>query len=976
MPHKNIISFFRNYRLVAVWIFLLQSVVLMSQTQRGIVRTALRPNKKIVYLPGVTIRLRGGHTAVLSGAGGKFEMTMSKTKAGDAFYLSSVRKSGYELADNRTIGRAFTYSSKVPIEIVMINTREKDEDVRRIYDNSYRRAEKTYKQRISKLEKQLSEKTISEASYREQLQDLQTWFEKYESMINSMAERYASTDYATIDSLNAAINIAIENGELERADSLISTAGSLENMVKENKEAERKANERLNIGRDITENATADLASIKADKNRLADLLYSKYSICLTRAERDSAAYYIQMRTELDTTNVDWQLEAGRFIDDYLADYEDAMALYKRALHSAVEQFGENNSDVATSNNNIGAVYDSQGNYSKALEYYNKALEICLAVLGDRHPNVATYYNNIGGVYNSLGNYAKALEYFNKALEIHLAVLGDRHPDVAMSYNNIGIVYDSQGNYDKALEYYNKALEIYLSVLGDRHPNVATSYNNIGAVYKSQGNYAKALEYYNKALEIFLSVFGDRHPDVAMSYNNIGAVYDSQGNYAKALEYYNKALKIRLSVLGDRHPDVATCYNNIGLVYNSQGNYDKALEYYNKALEIDLSVHGDRHPNVATSYNNIGGVYYSQGNYDKALEYYNKALEIYLSVFGDRHPNVALSYNNIGMVYDSQGNYAKALEYYNKALEICLSVFGDRHPNVAMSYNNIGSVYCNEGNYARALENFNKALEIYLSVFGDRHPNVATCYNNIGSVYYSQGNYSKALEYYNKALEIYLSVFGDRHPDVATCYNNIGGVYDSQGNYAKALEYCNKALEIFLSVFGENHPNVFTSYCNIGITYYMQGLYSEAKVNLLKAAEIGRTFLNADDVNMQTLLSFLYRSLIKSSLPKTDEYSLFMSDKAFTAKVVSDETPASRYGMSGEYYLLEFADWNFESLTDLFDKNDELKDKPKDIVVMKDGVITKHHFEDTIGIQLGIKFVSKEEKQKITEAYHKWRNNN
>lgn len=240
-----------------------------KQTQRGVVRTALRPNKKIVYLPGVTIRQRGGHTAVLSGAGGKFEMTMPKAKAGDAFYLSSIRKSGYELADNRTIGRAFTYSSKVPIEIVMINTREKEEDVRRISDNSYRRAEKTYKQRISKLEKQLSEKTISEASYREQLQELQTWFEKYESLINIMAERYASTDYATIDSLNAAINIAIENGELERADSLISTAGSLEKMVKENKEAERKANERLNIGRDIMENATADLMSIKMIKTVL-----------------------------------------------------------------------------------------------------------------------------------------------------------------------------------------------------------------------------------------------------------------------------------------------------------------------------------------------------------------------------------------------------------------------------------------------------------------------------------------------------------------------------------------------------------------------------------------------------------------------------------------------------------------------------------------------------------------------------------
>ena len=282
-------------------------------------------------------------------------------------------------------------------------------------------------------------------------------------------------------------------------------------------------------------------------------------------------------------------------------------------------------------------------------------------------------------------------------------------------------------------------------------------------------------------------------------------------------------------------------------------------------------------------------------------------------------------------------------------------------------------VYYNQGNNARALENYNKALEIYLSVFGDRHPNVALSYNNIGMVYYNQGNNARALEYYNKALKIFLSVFGDRHPNVALSYNNIGTVYSNEENYALALENYNKALKILLSIFSENHPNVFTSYCNIGITYYMQGLYSEAKTNLLKAAKIGKTFLNADDVNMQTLLSFLYRSQIRSLSLETDEYSSFMSDKAFTAKVVSDETPASQQGMNGEYYLLEFADWNFESPTDLFDKADELKDKPKDIVVMKDGVITKHHLEDTIGIQLGIKFVSKEEKQRITEAYHKWK---
>ena len=821
-----------------------------KQTQRGVVRTALRPNKNIVYLPGVTIRQRGGHTAVLSGVGGKFEITMSKAKTGDAFYLSSVRKSGYELADNRTIGRAFTYSSKVPIEIVMINTREKEEDVRRISDNSYRRAEMTYKQRISKLEKQLSEKTISEASYREQLQELQTWFEKYESLINSMAERYASTDYATIDSLNAAVNIAIENGELELADSLISTAGSLENMVKENKEAERKANERLNIGRDITENATADLASIKADKNRIADLLYSKYSICLASAERDSAAYYIQMRAELDTTNVYWQLEAGRFIGDYLADYKEVMTLYKRALHSAIEQFGA------------------------------------------------------------------------------------------------------------------------------RHPAVATSYNNIGNVYYNQGNYAQALDNINKALEIRLSVFGENHPAVAASYNNIGVIFCRQGNYDKALEHNKTALKINLSVFGENYPDVATNYDNIGMVYYMQGSYAQALEYYNKALEIRLSIFDDRHPDVATSYNNIGNVYYNQGNYAQALDNINKALEICLSVYGENHPEVATIYNNIGVVHCSQGNYTLSLDDHKKTLKIYLSFFGENHPDVATSYNNIGMVYYGQGKYTLALKNYEKSLKINLSVFGKNHQNVASQYSNIGQTYYSLNAFSKALRYFRKALDIFLSSSGDSNPAVASIYNYIGQTYYSQGNYSEALKSYLKSLEISLDVFGERHPNVAILYSSIGLIYYNQGNYSEAKTYFIKAVEIGKTFLNADDVNMQTLLSMLYHSFIKTLSSDTDEYSSFISDKIFIVTVVPDDFTASQQSMSGEYYLLEYSDWNFETTIDLVEKNNELRDKPKDIIVMKDGVITKHHFEDTIGLQLGLKFVSKEEKQKITEAYHKWKNNN
>ena len=303
------------------------------------------------------------------------------------------------------------------------------------------------------------------------------------------------------------------------------------------------------------------------------------------------------------------------------AKYEEAMSVAKEKLELDKGLFGEYSADVATSYNNIGAVYSSQGNYPAALEYYNKALEIRLAIFGERHPDVATSYNNIAGVFYSQGNYSAALEHCNKALEIRLAIFGERHPDVANSYNNIAGVFYSQGNYSAALEHCNKALEIRLAIFGERHPDVANSYNNIAGVFYSQGNYSAALEHYNKALEIQLAVFGERHPDVANSYNGIGGVFYSQGNYPAALEHYNKALEIKLAIFGERHPDVAGSYNSIGLAFYNQGNYPAALEHYNKALDIQLEIFGEGHPQVGDVCLNIALAYLEMEDEENAVEY-------------------------------------------------------------------------------------------------------------------------------------------------------------------------------------------------------------------------------------------------------------------------------------------------------------------------------------------------------------------
>ena len=413
------------------------------------------------------------------------------------------------------------------------------------------------------------------------------------------------------------------------------------------------------------------------------------------------------------------------------------------------------------------------GLYNEAEPIYLRLIFLREKLYGKEHVDTATSYNDIGGLYDNQGNYAKALEYHRKALDIRKRVLGPDNPDTASSYNNIGEVYREQGDYVKALEYHRKALGIMERVLGPNHPSTASSYNNIGLVYHSQGDYAKALEYYNKGLDICERVLGLEHPDTAMSFNNIGAVYYNQGYYDKALEYYGKALDIRKRVLGLDHLDTAQSYNNIGAVYHSQDNYTKALEYYGKALDIYEQVLGPDHPDTAGSYNNIGAVYDNQGDYAKALEYHKKALGIQERVLGPDHPDTSTSYNNIGAVYKSQGDYAKALEYYEKALDIWERVLSPDHLNTAQSYNNIASVYCSQGNYAKALEYYGKVLDIRERVLGPDHLDTASSYNNIAGVYYSNGDYPNVLEYLRKTFDILERKLGSDHPNTKTVRENM-----------------------------------------------------------------------------------------------------------------------------------------------------------------------------------------------------------
>ena len=86
--------------------------------------------------------------------------------------------------------------------------------------------------------------------------------------------------------------------------------------------------------------------------------------------------------------------------------YAESEKLLLFALKEA-EKFGEQDPRLATSLNNLAALYQAQGKYAEAEPLSRRALAIWEKVLGPDHPNVAT----------ALGNYAKLLRKTNRKAE-------------------------------------------------------------------------------------------------------------------------------------------------------------------------------------------------------------------------------------------------------------------------------------------------------------------------------------------------------------------------------------------------------------------------------------------------------------------------------------------------------------------------------------------------------------------------------
>ena len=361
-------------------------------------------------LKGATVSIKGRTAVLVNADDGAFSFPVAEAQ----FRLDSVKKKGYQLVDMEACSRSYKYSSN-PLYIVMETPEQQLQDKLAAERKIRRNLQKQLQEKEDEIEALKEENKISLEEYQMTMQRLYEEQESNEQLISDMAKRYSALDYDQLDEFYRQVSYCIENGELVKADSLLNTRGDLGKQVEE----------QLQKGQAIqAQQAQLDKAKDvhAADQDELARRCYSYYETFAAQHLNDTAAYFLELRANLDTTNVEWQNDAGEFISIYTADYDKALSYFQRALRQAKAQTEENSLPVAKCYFNIGLLQTDLNAYSEAIESFEMAYNTLKPVVGESHEGIAEYYNSIGRVYNDLGDYPKAMENYEQSLAIATSI--------------------------------------------------------------------------------------------------------------------------------------------------------------------------------------------------------------------------------------------------------------------------------------------------------------------------------------------------------------------------------------------------------------------------------------------------------------------------------------------------------------------------------------------------------------------------
>lgn len=931
------------------------SINVSAQTLQGYVKTIGRPAQKGTPISGVSIRVQGEHNAVLSNNEGKFSVILIGKKNGDAYSLRQVQKTGYELNEKDVIGRPYAFSDKVPLIIVMVSSAQLQADKQRIEDNAYQEADRSYQAKLALLKKQNESGVLTAKQYRQQLQDLQSKFEQYQSLISDMANYYAHVDYDDLDATEQEINNCIEQGDLERADSLLQHTGIIQQV--------EDISRRLAAGQQLLEEAYKDQAAILQQQNKDADHLYLLYTIAASRYDFERAAFYLETRAELDTTNTGRQLEAARYY--YKQNlYNKAIHFYERAIrwyryYDKVLNGFKNYSEASMHNfslplscalTELAQVYVSIHRLTEAETLLLEAHSIQKRLSGE-YPMaydsfISETLNEIASLYEETHRQTEADTLYQEALVI-CRRLAKENPKafeyyLASTIGNVANLRQRTGRLKEAETLYLECLDIYKR-LNEQAPHkyqleIASTLNNLAVLYTDTRRFSEAETMYREAIDLCKNMAKQNpqeyEPEVAMKLYNFANMLvndnrpkEAEGVYLESLEIYRRLAKQNPQVF---ESDVASSLTNLANLYyrshrltEAESVYKEALDYFRPLAQSNLKEYG---PNTAVTLNNLAYLYYSTERllesgpvYREALRIYSQLAESYPQTYEQKMVGIL---NRLMILYDEtkqkseeETMYEEVLITYKRLAEESPSIY---EPKVARTLVNLASLY-NIWREEEAISAYEEALAIYRRLVEQSpqrfEPDMASALFCLGLLYpenqQKEESYREALRVYRRLSERNPQTY---EPKMKKTLEQLIYLYERTKQYSEEILIYKEVLSTYMRLVEQDSqkykPEVaYTLYC-IGEIYVKKEQYEDAIVRFTEALDIYRMLAEKNSdylyncIDCLDFLSVLYSHIGNyTSAYQMNEEGLLLMKQLYSDNPYYYDEYASKLGNQSFYAI-------------------------------------------------------------------------
>lgn len=687
-----------------------------AQVQQGVVKTRGRmvdgklvPGEK---LSGATISLNFGNVLV-SNKQGYFSFKVPKS---NTFSLVSASKKGYVLADPEYVKRSFTYSAENPFYVVLEDENQRQADI----NAATRKVRKTLSAQLAKQEEEIEslkeQKKLNEKEYQDRLAKLYDDQTKSEQLVKEMAERYASTDYDQLDEFNRQVQSYIEEGELQKADSMIRSKGDVEKRISEYHSVVA-ANKKI---RDYLEKSEAGASKTYEE---LSQDLYYRHEIFLQGFQHDSALACLKLRADLDVTN-------ANAVQDYanLAYNQNYLSESERYYMISLKLFMQKNElpKIADTQKKLAYLYYGRHNDASTRKFLKLALK-----------NYEILFKQDSGIYRA-----------------SLAEIQGYYGDVfgKSSYYRLSL--------DNIEQLYQKNPEFYRKKLAIAQRNFARA-NRWGCIrnyeneYKDKSKCDSSSKYYGLALENFEMLVkldsNTNRDEIALTQKHLGKLHmdDCDRNYRGYLhdslgceisEKYFLLSEKNYEYLSMQNPKVyrealAGTQINLANLYNKRRDNGKSGLYGKKFLEnfvillnqnIDSTYRADLAITLVFAHDVYHDFYFCEKSLRLALENF-KMLAV-------QNPD---AYKEKIMMVEER----LEKEIRDKAVNLNKMAWGDTTtdvidsaiillPNEADFYDTKGEILLRQGKNDEALKMWNKVLELNQD-FLKENPEGTDLYNGL-----------------------------------------------------------------------------------------------------------------------------------------------------------------------------------------------------------------------------------------------------